>query len=92
MSTERTIVRGFYNRNEEPPEPIKEDRRDISNEEDGSESMNITWVIWAFGIALALLIMVSTTSLIMNIQTRNKVNKIEQCYDQRFTGRTQKSL
>ena len=79
MSTERTIVRGFYNKNQEPPQPIKEDRRDISNEEDDSESMNITWVIWAFGIALALLIMVSTTSLIMNIQTRNRVIELQEC-------------
>lgn len=78
MSTERTIVRGFRNRNEESPEPIKEDRMDISNEEDDSESMNITWVIWAFGITLALLIMVSTTSLIMNIQTRNRVTELQE--------------
>lgn len=80
MSTERTIVRGFYNKNQEPPsQPIKEDRRDISNEEDDSESMNITWIIWAFGIALALLIMVSTTSLITNIQTRNRVIELQEC-------------
>lgn len=79
MSTERTIVRGFYNKNQEPPQPIKEDRGDISNEEDDSESMNITWIIWAFGIALALLIMVSTTSLIMNIQTRNRVTELQEC-------------
>lgn len=79
MSTKRTIIRGFHNRKEELPEPIKEGRMDIPNEEDDSESMNITWIIWAFGIALALLVMVSTTSLIMNIQTRNKVTELQEC-------------
>lgn len=79
MSTERTIVRGFYNKNQEPSQPVKENVRDIPNERDDSEDMNITWIIWAFGIALALLIMVSTTSLVMNIQTRNRVTELREC-------------
>lgn len=78
MSTERTIVRGFHNRDEEPPEPIQSDVEAPPVMEDDSDGINLTWIIWAFAISLVLLIAITTTSLIMNIQTRNRVTELQE--------------
>ena len=78
MSTERTIVRGFSTRNEEPPEPIQSDVEVPPVMEDDSDSINLTWIIWAFAISLVLLIAITTTSLITNIQTRNRVTELQE--------------
>lgn len=78
MSTERIIVRGFHNRDEEPPEPIQSDVEAPPVMGDDSDGINLTWIIWAFAISLVLLIAITTTSLIMNIQTRNRVTELQE--------------
>jgi hypothetical protein len=86
MTEKRTIVKGFYNREEETP--VYEEEHfipvDEQNEEE-QDSINLTWIIWAFAIAIAITLGISIASLTLNAIMNKKINKIE--YEQRRNSR-----
>ena len=73
--TERTVVKGFYTEKQETP--VYEEEHFIPMEE-APESVNITWLIWAFAVAVMLIVLVSTTSLVLNVSTRKQLIELKQ--------------
>lgn len=80
MREERAIIKGFY-RNEEEETSIYEEEQFIPLPEEEQNSINITRIIWIFTIVITLIFGMTTTSLVFNILTKKKIDKIEQ-YEQ----------
>lgn len=79
MNEDRTIVKGFHNRmkEEKDEETLEQEENFIPLPQEEQNPVNITWIIWAFAVVLALIFCISVTSLCFDIAINKKLNKIE---------------
>lgn len=99
MSTEkekgRTVVKGFYNGPEEEV-PVQEEEHFVPlPREEEPNTTNITWLIWLFGIFIALILAFTIATFSVNTLILKEIRNT-QTYEQRRnrnnTGECAKSI